>query len=364
MTATASPKELLTDHRTNKRLAATLQNAPLDRSAFPGLGLESTGMIYLRGKVPVYHPMHGTPENLGPDKLALLLTSPDTSTVVADTYTFSKLTVMADNMPSNDFKALSRRLKISRGLPGSVKLPVLTEALATRYWMQDGLADNSFDDWAEAFGVQGQKLPATMRALILLASAGKRLNGLGYEKQIKGLESLEMRLMEQCKWSGISTDCYVYDMLESYNSKANGLRVVDPGLLEMHAMDGQSCRIVPMNVTTVNFTASVSSPFKLKEGRGVRLTDGISTATTKLDSLRFGGGTLHAVFDLPSVRSGGRDMIKAAKAGHAKLYAVEDVFESRGAALKNKRWLGGDVERIGGREVPLDIALAGAPTEG
>ncbi|MCQ1996697.1 hypothetical protein [Arthrobacter sp. zg-Y1171] len=65
---------------------------------------------------------------------------------------------MANNMPSNDFESPTRRLRISRGLPGSVKLPVLTEALTTRYWMQDGLAENKIEDWA---GVQRQgKRPA------------------------------------------------------------------------------------------------------------------------------------------------------------------------------------------------------------
>lgn len=40
---------------------------------------------------------------------------------------------MADNLPSTDFKVLGRRLRISRGLPVSLKLPILTEALSYRY---------------------------------------------------------------------------------------------------------------------------------------------------------------------------------------------------------------------------------------
>lgn len=365
MTATASPKELLAAHRTEKRLDAAAQNAPLDRSAFPGLRCEATGMIYLRAKTLTYRSMHGaTAETLTPEKLAALLTGEGTSTVVADPYTFSKLLVMGDNMPSNDFKSLTRRLRISRGLPGSVKLPILTEALTTRYWMQDGLEEKSVEDWATAFGLTGHKLPTVLRTLIDLASSGKTTGTLGYEKAAKGMMDLETRLMENCQYSGISTDIYVYQMLEAFNAKANGLRAVDPGLLALHAMDGQSCKLVPMNVAQKNFTASVSSPFKLKEGREVRLTDGISLATTTLESLRFGGGVLHAVLDMPSQRGEGPLMISRAKAGKGVLYAVEGVFESRGRALKNKRWLGGDVERIGGREVPLDVALAGAPTEG
>lgn len=364
MTATASPKELLAEHRNEKRLEAASHNAPLDRSAFPGLRCEATGMIYLRGKALTYRSMFSAgSEALTPEKLADLLTSEGTSTVVADPYTFSKLLIMGDNMPSNDFKSLTRRLRISRGLPGSVKLPVLTEALTTRYWMQDELAENKVEDWAEAFGLTGQKLPTIMRSLIGLASQGRTTGALGYEKTVKGMMDLETRLMGNCQYSGISTDIYVYQMLEAFNAKANGLKALDPGLLALHAMDGQACKLVPMNVAHGSFTASVSSPFKLKEGREVRLTDGISIAATKLESLRFGGGVLHAVLDMPSARGEGPLMISRAKDGKGVLYAVEGVFESRGRALKNKRWLGGDVERIAGRDVPLDVSLAGAPTE-
>lgn len=364
MTATASPKELLAAYRTQKRLDATAHNAPLDRSVFPGLRCTATGFIYLRAKTLTYRSLSGSAaETLTPDKLAALLVGESTSTVVADPYTFSKLQVMGDNMPSNDFKSLSRRLKISRGLPGSVKLPILTDALSYRYWMQDGLAENSVEDWAEAFGLTGQKMPALLRTLIDLASQGRTTGNLGYDKSAKALMSLETKLMEQCQYSGISTDIYVYQMLEAFNSKANGLRAVDPGLLEIHAMDGQACKLVPMNVAHATFTASVSSPFKLKEGREVRLTDGISIATTTLEALRFGGGVLHAVLSTPSRRSEGPLMISRAKAGNGVLYAVEGVFESRGKPLQKKRWLGGDVERIAGRDVPLDVALAGAPME-
>lgn len=85
MTATASPKELLASHRTEKRLEAATHNAPLDRSVFPGLRCEATGMIYLRAKSLTYRSMFaaGT-EALTPEKLADLLTREGTSTVVAD----------------------------------------------------------------------------------------------------------------------------------------------------------------------------------------------------------------------------------------------------------------------------------------
>ncbi|MCU6480130.1 hypothetical protein [Arthrobacter sp. A2-55] len=363
MTTSTSPRDLLANYRQEARANATQSGCPLDRSAFPGLGLEATGMIYLNGKSLVFQPMRGRREPLTPEKIAELVTTELFSTIVADRQTFGRMLVMADNMPSNDFKSLSRRLRIIQGLPGSMKLPVLTDSLASRYWLPEEMAENSVEDWADAFGVTGPTTAITVRALTELAMEGHRPEALKYDKTVTALEALEGRIMEQAAWPKISTDCYVYSMLESYSAKANGLRTIDPGLLEMHMIDGQVCKIVPMNLGAKTFTASVSAPFKLKEGRNVRLTDGSSLGTTSLDSLRYASGSLHAVFNQVGPRSRGYGLVQAAHAGTAPLFAAEEVFESRGSALQNKRWLGGPVERITGRTVPMDVVLAGAPTD-
>ncbi|WP_230854560.1 hypothetical protein [Arthrobacter terrae] len=360
--APASPKDILVAYRAEARAAAAFANVPGDRSLFPGLGIAPTGMIYSRGKGLQYHALNAPAVPLTPDVLEKALIEPLASTVVPDAKTWAKVLVMADNMPSTDFKALGRRLRISRGLPVSLKLPILTEALSYRYWLPDTLTETSFDDWAEAFNVKGPSVAFTMRSLIALAQAGTRPTALKYEVAVKAMEDMERKIMEQAAWGGISNDCYVYSMLEGFSAKANGLRTIDPGLLEMHVIDGQACRIVPMNSDSREFSASVSSPFKLKEGKKVRLTDGKEIAEVDLRALRFGAGALHAVFAQPSARGAGLLMVTRARKLEAKLYAVDGVFESFGSGPKNKRWLSDDVQKVTGREVPLDVMLAGAPT--
>jgi hypothetical protein len=320
-------------------------------------------MVYASGRHLRYQPMKGKPEELDADRLAALLVEPAACTVVPDSKTFAKLLGMADSLPSNDARSLGRRLRISRGLPVSVKLPVLTEALAYRYWLPDGLDEGSFEDWAQAFGVKGATTNLTMRSLVALAADGQRPSGLKYEQGIKGLEDLERKIMDQAKWGGISNDCAVYSMLESVSAKASGLRTLDPGLLDQHAIDGQVCKIVPMNSDSREFSASVSSPFKLKEGRKARLTDGKDVVEVDLRALRFGEGALHAVFSQPARGGSGPLMVSRAKALTAPLYALDGVFEAFGSGPKNRRWLSQTVEPLTGREVPLDVVLAGAPTE-
>jgi hypothetical protein len=206
------------------------------------------------------------------------------------------------------------------------------------------------------------KRAAVVLKMITEGQAGAKPTALKYEIAVKAMEEMERKIMEQAAWGGISNDCYVYSMLEGFSAKANGLRTIDPGLLEMHVIDGPACRIVPMNSDSREFTASVSSPFKLKEGKKVRLTDVKEMVEVDLRALRFGAGALHAVFAQPSARGAGLLMVSKARKLEAKLYAVGGVFESFGAGPKNKRWLGDDVEKVAGRDVPLDVMLAGAPT--
>jgi hypothetical protein len=363
MTANNSPKDLLAAYRSNARTAAADDGAPGNRSAFPGLAIDATGMIYLRGRTLTYQPINNVPETLTPEKLAEILVEPLASTVVADLPTHARMMVMADNMPSTDYKALARRVRMSRGLPLSLKMPILTEALARRYWLQDGLDDASIKDWTDAFGIRGPSEAIRLRDLIDLASDGARPASLGYVKAVTSMEVLEQKIMQNCAYSSLSTDCYVYQMLETATTRANALRTLDPGLLEMHTIDGQVCKIVPMDIRHDKFTSSVSSPFKLKEGTKSRLTDGQDFAQVMMESLRFGDGSLHAVFTQPGARTAGPLMISRAHNSGAPLYAMEDPFDLPGKALKNKRWLGDPVAAVTGRDVPLDVVLAGAPVE-
>jgi hypothetical protein len=363
MTAVTSPKDLITAYRTKARQNALAQGSPIDRSAFPGLSLEPTGMIFLRGKKAIYKPTTDTAKTLDADLLVELLTTKDASTVVADHATYNKLLVIAENLPSSDNKALARRLRIAEGLPGSVKLPILTRALAYRYWLPEGLDEQDFDQWAEAFDVKGPTPAITMRALMALArSANTNSAALNFKAHTFKLEDLERRLYETAPFGGRANDNYIFDMLDQYGAIHAGIRSIDPGLLEMHVLDGTVCRIVPQNVGFKEFTASVSNPFKLKEGAKVRLTDGFSVAECHLEKLRFSSNQLSAQFSRPGNKTAGPLMIDQAKAGAGRLYVTDVVYASYSKGPTNKRWTSGSIEPITGRQVPMDVMIAGAPT--
>lgn len=367
MTASTSPKELLTAYRQSARDLAATNDTPGDRAAFPGLGTKATGMIYLQGGRRLMYRSVETHKAaaLVPRELDALLTAEESSTVVADPATHARLMVMADNMPASDYNALGRRLRVSRSLPVSQKLPILTEALSYRYWLQEGLDDTIFEHWCTGFGLDGAAITDQMDSLIELAEDGERSDDLKYPAAVRSMEKTERKIMENCTFSGISTDCHVYAMLDGYGVKANSIRTLDPGLLEMHSIDGQVCRVVPMELRSDSFTASVSTPFKFKEGASCNLTDGRRISAVTMESLRYGGGALHAQFSNPSSRktNPGEALIARARAGLSRLYAVEIGFESFSRGPEERRWLGEPVARVEGRQVPLDVVLAGASSD-
>lgn len=362
----ASPKELINDYCEQARRSAGAVGAPTDRSAFPGLYLEPEAMIFAAGRVLMYQPMDAAARPLTADTLGAALTEKGVSTVVADEIAMGRLLAFAENLPSTDQNALAKRLQVLQTLSLSVKLPVLTRALSAKYWMPDDRDENSFDDWADALDVQGATTAATMRSLIALCRDGIKSASLKFPKTVEGIEATEREIMGTAGYSGVGADVGLFGGLENHKAKVTGLQSLDPGLLELHRLDGQVSRLMPLGVTESSFTAKVSHPFKLKEGSGgVRLTDGESLYNSSLDSLRYGSGVLHAVFTIPQGQNKKklRQMVEDAHQGLSHLYATEQVFESWTPSAANKRWLGSKVEPLERRVIPMAVILAGAPVE-
>lgn len=368
MTATtlapASSKEMLTAYRREQRTISAENGTPADRAGFPGLSCTPDGMIYRRGTRVLYQPLNAVARDLDHELLTTLLTDEEKITAIADRGTFDALQTVAATEPEDQYGSIAKRLKALNSLPASVRMPILTDALAYRYWLPEGKDEASFADWAAAFNATGPTVSLSMRRLIDLAAEGVKYSGLKFENTVNALRRAESRLMEQCVWSNISSDVQVFGMLESYSNKINALRTIDPGLLELHVLDGRVCKVKPMNNTSRDFSASVSQPFKLKESRPLRMTDGYGLAETTMTELRFGAGDLHAVFEQPSGNGSGQAMVMSAKKGVRPLYVAEGTFDMPASRPTNRRWLSGTkVERVADRTVPLDVILAGAPVE-
>lgn len=361
MTATtATPQTNIAEYRRQERTRAESLGAPQDRGLFPTIHRIVTGRIFLRGTKLTYQADGQQPETLTGAVLDTVLGESTGSTVVADEATFSQVWKLATAAPLPD--ARSRRMKILKSLDSSTKLPILTRALARRYWLPADKDETDLGDWAEAFNLRAPSTSLTMKALIERASTSRCPQG-EYERDFDRMATHEASILEGAQYTGIRSDCSIFSRLQSHEALQKGLRLRDRGLLPLHVLDGQACRIVPMNVNEFTFTASVSSPFKMKEGSVLQILDTAGSITeTRLESLRFGSGEMHAVFKTPTARSGGRSLVEDAKRQKSSLYVVEKPFDLPGKGLKNRRWFEKEIPVIEGREVPMDILLAGAPT--
>ena len=372
MTATPTPRELLADFVQQRRKNSAAANEPTDRALFPGLHLEPTGFIFTHNKTLMFKPLSGQTEPLDGATLARILDTADASALVADETTLKRMAYFAEE--ADEIRAeeageddkqfnLVRRLGLIRALSRSMKLPVLTDVLAYRYWLPDGLPMEKLESWGRAFQLNAPTTVLTMRNLLPLALDGDRGSLLAYESSANSVKNVEQRMMASAMYKGVSADCTVFSQLEQFGELETGLRTMDPGLLDMHVIDGQVCRLYPVDMDGESFTATVSSPFKLKEG-GIRLTDGVRQTKTNLTGLDYDGTDLIAVAELPDQKkSRGKHLVPAALYEGEKLYAMAAVFGMGGGIAKRKRWMGGDVERDRSSQVPLDVLLAGGPVE-
>ena len=359
-----SPKELIADYCQRARSDAADAEAATDRSAFPGLLQDPTGMIFTARDTLMFQPTGAPARPLTEDILNVEMVGINSSTVISDEGTMSRLKAFAGAGKGRDAQDLRRRIDVLGSFSESVKAPVLTRALASRYWLPEGLDEASLDDWAEALDVKGPTQAITLRSLMSLARDGIRPTGMNFDEEVKKLEATEREMLDSAVYSDVASDCLLLERLEGHDAISAGLRVLDPALLDLHMLDGQVCRVRPLGVTTKTFSAKVSSPFKLKEG-GVRLTDGKAVRASTLSHLSYGEGVLHAVFDIPNSKMTNNvsEMVENAYAGYGALYATEKLFVGSARKLQNRRWLGGEVEPVKGRKVPLSVILAGAPVD-
>ena len=364
MTTKPSPKELIADYCQRARADAAEAETATDRSAFPGLLADPTGMIFTARDTLMFQPTGAPARPLTEDILNVQMVAIDSSTVISDKGTMSRLKAFAAAGTGSDAHDLRRRIDVLGSFTESVKAPVLTGALSSRYWLPEDMDEDSLGDWADALDVKGPTQATTLRSLMTLARDGITPLGMNFDKEVKKLESRERDMLDSAVYSDVGSDCVLLERLEGHDAIATGLRVLDPALLDFHMLDGQVSRVQPLGVTHKTFSAKVSSPFKLKEG-GVRLTDGKAVRASNLSHLSYGEGVLHAVFDIPNSKmtNNVREMVENAYNGYGALYATEKLFVGATSKLQNRRWLGGDVEPVKGRKVPLSVILAGAPVD-
>lgn len=268
-------------------------------------------------------------------------------------------------------RSIAKVLAYRASLPHSAFLPVLTTALTSRFWMQADLDENLFSDWCEAFGVQ-HSAPADQWARLLVNA----LDGKSNPKYVKGLLSSEKYGTLASQYGGALSSSKAFKQANAVQNMHVAITSTDPLLADFNRLGGDVAKVSINSCKDGSFTATIADGFKVKPGSDVLIFDLASevgqTSEATLRSVDFvpGSEALLAQFSRGRRHSKTWWLIEQAAQNKRSLYVVAMPFTGGGAPVRiSGRWAKEIAEGAEGaptplvRDVPVDVALAGAPED-
>lgn len=319
-------------------------------------------------------------QNSEPATIALLqeiLSADGESLIAADTRTMNRIVTLATDeardAPSGDWSAANVRnaLRYGRGMAYPARVVVLTEALARKFYLPDTGNQNVLADWLSAFGyAPGAAVGIGMARLLAAAQSTSDETTPSVEKLKSEVIRNEALGMNSAQYSGLRSQTVSYRYAERHAVAAAALMSLDPVLATRNELAGVLHRVAIRLQGAQEIQAALGGGFSIREGREVVLIDPQTFRATefRLSKVRVvdepGGKVLVGTFS--GARSRRVTDFTGAKA-YPHLLAVEAPFIARSGESGAKRWTQTAEQRKAEhprpvREVPLDIALAGAPT--
>lgn len=303
--------------------------------------------------------------------------------IVSDHQTLRRLTawakVAASAAAPDDYQAGSvhRRLVVSSHLVASTRLIVLTRALARKFWLSGQYDTEDFGSWRRAFGFgAGASVLSVMNGLVDLASEGRVWGA--WSREAFNAESYALM---SAAFPGARSAVAAFGRVETADTATRAIMTTDPLLQERALLEGSLSSLRILNVTQKTFTASVSSPFKLRAGKQVLLINPreggpggfAETSLLGVSVARLGGqDQLIATIGIGSGRSKTGPVLAEALAHPSrKLLVCENPYLPHGRSdASASRWTQHGAARIEAdaadakprRDIPLDVIVAGAPT--
>jgi hypothetical protein len=285
----------------------------------------------------------------------------------ADTDTLRRVAKMADiwgrEKQTQEAKCLSRLMAFRKGLPTSVYTPVLTEALATRYWLPTGPDLDDVTAWAAAFGQR--HTPHSRESFMALAA--RALEGIINDKDTFGFISpAEKYGARSGQWGSDFAAASAYTKAGTIADAWTALLSLDPNLRERNAIAGTVSKIRIHQIKDNKIEAYMDDPGRLSEGKEVLLFDGFThgeKVKLTLRSVDYVNGALMATLSSPGRSNKGAYLIEEAHKNYKPLYVVAKPFLVTKPGPKNRKWTNSGDEKVLHVDIPVDIALAGGPTE-
>ena len=362
-------------YESRRRNAATKAGRALERmtsasvptrasSARDGSG--SLFVFFRSGKLMYAH--GSTPADVrvatGVDQITAALSDPGAVVVVPDRDTIRKLIRRAE-LGGATTAATARRLRFSQRVAVSSRAVVLTQALSSKYFLPIDEDQGSIGAWLRMLAMPRD--PSGMVGLFRLVTAGAPGATKAWAEARKGLLVAEETASGHLAFGGASAAASVFFCAEKIEEQWSAMQRMDENLFARFFTDGSVVRATPF-ARNGTITCRLSTPMSLKEGT-VLLTAPASPqgfcqeGRAKLVSLRFEAGGLVGEFD--SVRSSVAlfSMFDFALNNGTEVLVTSAPGGGPGAAFTSGNWFGQhhDLGPHLGRDVPLDVALAGVP---
>lgn len=265
-------------------------------------------------------------------------------------------------------RATTRLLDFAVRMPMSSRMLVLTEALARKFWIQTDLSTSSVTDWCTAFGM-------TRKVESLVWLAGRvfdETNMTGKQNTYRtSMFEAEEKALASVVERGTSAAIAAFESSNSVSEAWSAYERIDAVLRYRYLVTGEVARITPIRRNGTEVVAALSTPFKVREGEVMAVSESDRDGLTRpcvLSSL--GYDEVHGLigtFSSPGKRSRS-DAIPTLIAAHAareSLLITGSPYLGAGNFTASVfRWTtksGAEKAEAIERDTPLDVTLAGAP---
>lgn len=372
----------LARYDSRQRKAAKAEGRPTDRTSSPGLNLagaigrvihtgdnerlcvtdmRAPGVRHVELTSAVLHQIISDAYDLTDPSVGIHVV-----TLFADTATLRRTAKLAGRWASErgtlEAKQAARLMAYRANLPTSTYTPVLTEALASRYWLPAGPAVTDLSAWDTAFG-HGHPT-GTHPALLELI--GRALDGVENTRIAKAMINAEKYGARAARSASTYSACSAFTHADSLTDAHTALLSVDPTLRERNVVAGVVSKINVHQIKQSRVEAYAENPGRLREGSSVYVFDDHAKGghvELRLKSVEFHNDNLMLVLSAPTSRTANGYLIEEARKSYRPLFVAPAPYLMPRRAPKNRRWTVGGEDKALHVDIPVDVALAGGPTE-
>ena len=267
--------------------------------------------------------------------------------------------------PFGSVKGLSLLFEYRKGLTNSGFMPILTHALAHRFWPQAGIDETTLDGWAAAFGLTGTPMH---RITSLLAAT---LGGTVLKIAKNNLIACEVFGSASARSTSALSTSKAFKQANSLQEIWSSINASDPTLIEHNTITGAAGKatFLASKYKSGRAVAKVSEGFRLKPG-GILISDPdkpeAEPVEARLETIDFDPVTDDMLITMSTTKTKTNVIEAAAKGGRSLVLSSEPFVRTggKGGNPVTGKWAPRNgVERPTRHNLPVDIMLAGAPNE-